>query len=1237
MASPPTCSRCGSVLASNLSSAVCPTCSQETPTIQCESSAVATDSESQSIIDSLASSSTTILRSKILRRLDDYELVEELGRGGMGVVFKALQKSLNREVALKMILAGQFASEADVKRFRIEAEAAAGLDHPNIVSVYDIGDYEGHHYFSMKLVEGESLSRKIQQFNQDPVASAKLLIKIARAVHYAHQRGILHRDLKPANILLDSRGEPHISDFGLARRIQGDMNLTLSGAVVGTPSYMAPEQASGQTKGLTTAADVYSLGAIFYHLLVGRPPFYGESMVEILRQVLEDDPPKPSTLRPSVNRDLETICLKCLDKEPGRRYGSAEALADDIERWQRLEPIQARPTTPSERVAKWIQRKPIIAALSGGLLLVAVAGISGIVSQWKRAEQKATESQQRLVRLNVVNGVRFAKEGDLAGALLWYTEALRLNEGLSASDEIRIRIGSLLQEIPQLRRVWFHERPVWLAQLSPTEDLLATISGPDALKNRFKQAELRVWDRLSGKPVSPPIPFAGGRPPMYRIRYQVFSPDAEKIVSIQSRDADDKKILSEVTLYDARSGKAILPALQHEGTVSDVAFSPDGSYLMSASTAGTAKVWDLSKGGAQVSLLAHEAWITVGRFSPNNRHLVTGSMDKTAKVWDFRSGQLAAPILPHARFVLDAQFNHEGTRIVTVASDGTGGEFRVWDAADGRQICSMDNPLARVESVLYQASFSPDGHKILTASFDGNASLWDGDTGRMLSAPLKHNNGVLMAVFSPDASSAITASYDNTARLWRTDGGSSASAILNHCSFVLGALFSKTGQQVITASTDGMVRAWELPGSPAGMITLSHSNSVLHAEFSRNGSRILTASVDHTARVWDARTGSPVTPPLVHDGPVNHAAFSPDGSLVVTASADGTARLWAAANGRQVGPPLRHSNTVWYAEFNAAGSQIVTASGQFRNLAAASSRALRDFSAPQNPHRDLDGEARVWDVRTGQAVTPPLLHNDAVVHASFSPDNKSLVTASADRTAQIWKLPEGIKIGSALTNAGIVFHAVYNPKGDQIATVSGGDGSLEKNAARLWNAYTGESIGQGFEHSDIVYSGVFSQDGQRLVTGSEDGTARIWDVRTGESLGAPLVNGSIVLRADFSPDGRFVLTVALDGTARVWDARTGEMIAQLRIHKQRINTGSFSPDGRQILTASDDGTVRVCSLPRSDWRIEDLALLSQVLSARQIDKRGTEMGRLNEREFRKAWLSLCDRFPRLFSASGYGK
>jgi hypothetical protein len=352
----------------------------------------------------------------------DYELLRELARGGMGVVFRARQVSLNRPVALKMILAGRLADEADVRRFHLEAEAAANLDHPGIVPIYEVGQHEGQHYFSMGFVEGQSLAQRLAGGPLPPCEAAALLVKVAEAVAYAHQHGVIHRDLKPANILLDAHGSPRITDFGLAKNVQGDSGLTGSGQILGTPSYMPPEQAGGDRGAVGPAADVYAMGATLYCMVTGRPPFQAATVVDTVQMVVSQEPVPPRRLNVTIPRDLETIILKCLEKEPKRRYGSAAALAEDLQRFLDGEPILARPVSAFERALKWARRRPAIAtllamvgvgwllpsplagqhsaiaALLGLVALVLALGLAGVLWRWRQAVQALQLAEQEIQR-----------------------------------------------------------------------------------------------------------------------------------------------------------------------------------------------------------------------------------------------------------------------------------------------------------------------------------------------------------------------------------------------------------------------------------------------------------------------------------------------------------------------------------------------------------------------------------------------------------------------------------------------------------------------------------------------------------------------------------------------------------------------------------------------------------------------------------------------------------------------
>ena len=313
----------------------------------------------------------------------------------MGVVFRARQITLNRQVALKMIGNSEFAGPDQLRRFQNEAEAVATLDHPGIVPIYEVGTFEDQRYFSMKLVEGQGMEKALTDLKANPREAARILAEVADAVYHAHQRGILHRDLKPANILLDHERHPHVTDFGLAKRIEGEEGLTVSGAVMGTPAYMSPEQAAGMTTAITTASDVYGLGAILFAALTDRAPFVGNSLMLTLDRVRNTPPDAPHRLNPGVPVDLEVICLKCLEKEPRHRYASAQALADDLNRWLRGEPIAARPVGPVVRLRMWAKRKPALAGLSAALIAASIAGVIGITWQWREAVSQRNQAPDR--------------------------------------------------------------------------------------------------------------------------------------------------------------------------------------------------------------------------------------------------------------------------------------------------------------------------------------------------------------------------------------------------------------------------------------------------------------------------------------------------------------------------------------------------------------------------------------------------------------------------------------------------------------------------------------------------------------------------------------------------------------------------------------------------------------------------------------------------------------------------
>jgi eukaryotic-like serine/threonine-protein kinase len=442
------CRKCGAKIFSDSPKGLCTGCMLETALGILPDAAVAgvgdsgnEDELSRDNANTTSGAKEIARAANILGELGDYELLEEIGRGGQGVVFRARQKSLNRTVALKIIGLGQWASKAHVKRFRLEAEAAASLDHPCIVPIYEVGERDGCCYFSMKFVEGGQLDEAVRRTPVPMRQAAELMAKVARTVHYAHEHGILHRDIKPGNILLDAKGEPHLTDFGLARLLESESTVTRTLEVLGTPSYMAPEQAAGNNTKLTSATDVYGLGAVLYQLLTGHPPFAGGTTYETVRLVVETEPRHPRLWNRKVDRDLSTICLKCLEKDPSGRYASALALAEDLERWLRHEPIRARHTGVFTRGKKWLRRNPITAAL---ITVVAVA-LAGVLWELPRVQEeravvrRANLSAQEKARLEAeqtnnptaydayLRGRAFPGGWHLEGAVRLFQEAVKLD------------------------------------------------------------------------------------------------------------------------------------------------------------------------------------------------------------------------------------------------------------------------------------------------------------------------------------------------------------------------------------------------------------------------------------------------------------------------------------------------------------------------------------------------------------------------------------------------------------------------------------------------------------------------------------------------------------------------------------------------------------------------------------------------------------------------------------------
>jgi Tol biopolymer transport system component len=621
---------------------------------------------------------STGTKAEGLPSLPGYELLGELGRGGMGVVYKARQVGLNRLVALKVILAGEHAGPEQAARFRREAEAAARLQHPHIVQIHDIAEHQGRPYFSMEYLPRGSLAQRLGGTPLPARQAAALVEALARAVQVAHERGVVHRNLKPANVLLAADGQPKVGDFGLAKWLDGSGGQTHTGAVMGTPSYMAPEQAAGRAKDVGPAADLYALGAILYEALTGRPPFKAATQVETIQQVLSAEPVPPARLQRQVPRDLETVCLRCLEKDPRRRYATAAELADDLRRFLKGEPVQARPVRAWERGLKWARRRPALAGLAVVGLVALVSVLAGGLwfARAREMERLAKEKEE-------LRGIA-ERERD---------EASRQRDEANKPRAL-VRKAWYFSRINMADRAW-HDN-----EMARMEQLLEELRpGPGAAENLRGFEWYYLW-RLRHSWLLTLKVHTG---PVESVAY---SPDGRRLAGA-SLDGT-------VRVWDLAAGREALSLTGHTGAVTSVAFSPDGKRLASAGGAAylgepeTVKVWDLATGQEALSLKGHTSGITGAAYSPDGKHLATASWDGTVRVWDLATGHEALALHGHIGPVVSVAYSPDGKRLATASYDGT---VKVWDAGTGQLALSLTGHTGGVLSVAY----SPDGKRLASA------------------------------------------------------------------------------------------------------------------------------------------------------------------------------------------------------------------------------------------------------------------------------------------------------------------------------------------------------------------------------------------------------------------------------------------------------------------------------------------------------------------------------------------